>query len=290
MAVAGPLVSAVLAVIFWLVAVLGYQMGWSHPVVIVLGYLGAINALVLAFNLVPAFPLDGGRVLRSILWGVTGNVRRATRWASYAGQTFAWVLIAWGVLQFFSHNWVGGMWIALIGLFLNGAAKSGYQQVLIRQALQGEPVRRFMNPNPIVVAPSLDLLHWVEDFVYRYHHHAFPVATDGRLAGVVTTQALSQMPRGEWTGHTVGEVMASDLRTLTIAADADAMEALTKMQRTGSSLLVVTEGDRLLGIVSLKDLLRFLNLKLELEGTDTSAPEAARSSDEAKQRPVAFHR
>jgi Zn-dependent protease/CBS domain-containing protein len=290
MAVAGPLVSAVLAAVFWGVAVVGYHGGWSHPVVIVLGYLASINAVVLVFNMVPAFPLDGGRVLRSILWGATGSLRRATRWASYAGQAFAWVLIAWGVLQFFSHNWVGGMWSALIGMFLNGAARSSYQQVLIRQALQGEPVRRFMNTNPIVVPPSLDLLHWVEDYVYRYHHRAFPVAANGRLEGVVTTQALSQIPRGEWAEHTVGEVLVADLRAVSIAADADALEALGKMQRTGSSRLLVTDGDRLVGIVSLKDLLRFLDLKLELEGSQASGPEAARSSAEAKQRDMAFHR
>jgi hypothetical protein len=87
------------------------------------------------------------------------------------------------VLQFFSHDWVGGIWSVLIGMFLNSAARSGYQQVLIQQALQGEPVRRFMNANPIVVPPSLDLGHWVEDFVYRYHHRAFPVAANGRLEG-----------------------------------------------------------------------------------------------------------
>jgi Zn-dependent protease/predicted transcriptional regulator len=267
MAVAGPLVSAVLAVIFWVVAVVGYKGGWSHPVVIVLGYLATINTMVLIFNMVPAFPLDGGRVLRSILWAATGNVRRATRWASYAGQAFAWVLIAWGVLQFFSHNWVGGMWSILIGMFLNGAAKSGYQQVLIRQALQGEPVRRFMNSNPIVVSPLLDLHHWVDDFVYRYHHRAFPVVSDGHLQGMITTQALNQIPQGEWGEHAVSDVMTPDLQAVSIAADADALEALEKMQRTSSSRLLVTEGDRLLGIVSLKDLLRFLSLKLELQGS-----------------------
>jgi Zn-dependent protease len=192
MAAAGPLVSAVLAAVFWVVAVVGYQGGWPHPVVVVLGYLATINALVLIFNLVPAFPLDGGRVLRSILWAATGNLRRATRWASYAGQTFAWVLITVGVLQFFAHDWVGGIWSVLIGMFLNSAARSGYQQVLLRQALQGEPVRRFMNANPIVVSPSLDLRHWVEDFVYRYHHRAFPVAANGRR-GV----GRAHRPRGD---------------------------------------------------------------------------------------------
>jgi CBS domain-containing protein len=268
MAVAGPFVSAVLALVFWVVAMVGYQWGWPYPVVIVLGYLATINAVVLVFNMVPAFPLDGGRVLRSILWGITGNLRRATRWAAAIGQAFAWVLIAWGVVQFFGHNWIGGIWCALIGMFLNGAAKSGYQQVLIRQALQGESVRRFMNPDPIVVPPSLDLLHWVEDYVYRYHHRAFPVASNGKPEGIVTTQALGKIPRGEWANHTVSEVLVPDFRTLSIAADADALEALRKMQRTGSSRLLVTDGDRLVGIVSLKDLLRFLNLKLELEGED----------------------
>jgi Zn-dependent protease/CBS domain-containing protein len=272
MAIAGPLVSVVLAIAFAVLAAVGFQGGWPHPVVIVLGYLAAINGLVLLFNLVPAFPLDGGRVLRSILWGVTGNVRRSTYWASLAGQAFAWFLIAWGIVEFFAGNWLGGVWIGLIGIFLNSAAQGGYQQVLIRQALQGEPVRRFMNPKPIVVTPSLDLLHWVEDFVYRYHHRAFPVTTDGHLEGMVTTQALGRVPRGEWAYHTVGEVMAKDLRAVTIAADADALEALGKMQRTGSSRLLVTEGDHLLGLVSLKDLLHFLNLKLELEETSNRHP------------------
>jgi Zn-dependent protease/CBS domain-containing protein len=272
MAIAGPLVSVVLAIAFAVLAAVGFQGGWPHAVVIVLGYLAAINALVLVFNLVPAFPLDGGRVLRSLLWAATGNVRRATYWASLAGRAFAWFLIGWGILDLFAGDWLGGVWIGLIGLFLNSAAQGSYQQVLVRQALQGEPVRRFMNASPIVVTPSLDLLHWVEDFVYRYHHRAFPVVTDGRLEGVVTTRALGGVPRSEWAYHTVGEVMAKDLGTVTIGADADALEALSKMQRTGSSRLLVTDKDRLVGLVSLKDLLHFLNLKLELEQTSSRRP------------------
>jgi Zn-dependent protease/CBS domain-containing protein len=268
MAIAGPIVSAVLAGLFWIVAEVGYHGNWPHPVVIVLGYLATINLVVLIFNMVPAFPLDGGRVLRSILWGITGNVRRATRWASFAGQPFAFILIAWGVLLFFSHNWVGGIWSVLIGMFLNTAAGSGYQQVVIRQALQGEPVRRFMNTNPVVVSPSLHLLDWVEDYVYRYHHRAFPVASNGHLEGVITTQDISDIPRREWGEHTVSEVMSTDLQAVGISANADAMEALSKMQRNGLSRLVVTEEGRIVGLVSLKDLLRFLNLKLELGDHD----------------------
>ena len=147
-----------------------------------------------------------------------------------------------------------------------------------------------MNTNPIVVEPSLDLRHWVEDFVYRYHHRAFPVASNGRLEGIVTTQALSQVPREEWAAHTVGEVMDRDLRAVAIPPTADALDALTKMQRGGVSRLLVTEGDRLVGIVSLKDLLRFLNVKLELEGSEKSGPRPNGFSADTRNREMAVPR
>ena len=267
MAIAGPAVSLVLAILFWVIAVAGFQGGWPHPVVLVLGYLAAINAVVLAFNLIPAFPLDGGRVLRSILWGVSGNVREATFWASLAGRAFAWFLMGVGIVEFFQGHWVGGIWTGLIGLFLNNAARSSYQQVLVRETLSGELVQHFMNPHPIVVDPALDLLHWVEDYVYRYHHRSFPVVSNERLQGIITTQVLNQISRDDWSKHTVGEVMSTNIETVSIPARTDALEALGKMQRTNSSRLLVTEGEHLLGIVSVKDLLRFLDLKLELDST-----------------------
>jgi Zn-dependent protease/CBS domain-containing protein len=268
MAIAGPIVSAVLAALFWLLSAMAAQADSGRQIVVMLQYLAWINLSVLVFNLVPAFPLDGGRVLRSILWGALGNLRRATYWASLLGQGFAWLLIALGVLQFFAGNIVGGMWLGLIGLFLSNAAQGSYQQVLARQALQGEPVRRFMNPEPIVVPPSLDLQTWVEDYVYRYHHKTYPVTSNGHLEGVVSTGALAQYPRREWDRHTVAEAMRQDLQAISLTPDADALKALEQMQRTGSSRLLVTDNGRLVGIVSLKDLLRFLQLKLELESGD----------------------
>jgi Zn-dependent protease len=265
MAIAGPVVSAVLGVLFAVLAYFGSENGWMAPVVLVLRYLAIINFLMLAFNLLPAFPLDGGRVLRAILWAISHNLRRATYWASLCGQGFAWLLIFWGVWMFFHQNFFGGIWMCLVAMFLNNAARGSYEQVLVRQVLQGETIDRFMNREPIVVPPTLDLRHWVEDYVYRYHRKAFPVGTDGHLEGFVSTQALSSLPREEWDRHTVGEVMRQDLRAISVPPGADALAILSKMQRTGSSRLLVTEGDRLLGIVSLKDLLRYLTLKLELE-------------------------
>ncbi len=289
MAVAGPVVSLLLAVAFWILATVGYHAGWPRGVVLVLGYLGAINGLVLLFNLVPAFPLDGGRVLRSILWGLTGRLRRATYWASLAGRGFAWLLIAWGIFQFFSGEWLGGIWMGLIGMFLNRAAQGSYQQVVIRQALHGEPVVRFMNPDPIVVPPTLDLRHWVEDFVYRYHHRAFPVVFDGHLQGLITTEALNDVPREEWSHKAVGEAMQNDLEVFTLSPNADAVLALDKMQRNGMSRLLVADGDRLLGLVSMKDLLRFLSLKMDLEGVEDERPDSAPPLPRTRDEQFAHH-
>lgn len=290
MAIAGPAVSAVLGGLFLALYALGFQLGWPEAVLAVFRWLGWINLILLGFNMIPGFPLDGGRVLRSILWGATGNLRRATWWASLGGRAFAWFLIAWGLLivftPFFSPeangsrglNW-GGLWLIFIGWFVNNAAKGSYRQVLVKQALGGEPVRRFMNPQPVVVPPTTNLRHFVEDYVYHLHRKAFPVGEDGRLEGYVSTRMLGQYPREEWGGHTIADVMELDWKARSVAPDDDALKVLSKMQRTGLSRLLVVEGEKLVGIVSLKDLMRFLHLKLELgdgdgDGTKSGAPAA----------------
>ncbi len=262
MAIAGPAVSAVLFVIFLIASMLQMPVELRFPLM----YLAWINLAVLIFNMIPAFPLDGGRVLRSILWAVMDNVRRATYIAALLGQGFAWLFIFVGVLQLFSGNFLQGIWLGLIGMFLNNAAQASYQSVYIRQILGGEPVARFMTREPIVVPPDIDLRRLVEDYMYRYHRKMFPVTSNGRLQGVISTQELARIPREEWDIRKVGEVMRQDLDVCSIPPTADALQALSRMQRNGCSrLLVVDQQGQLVGIVSLKDLLRFLDLKLELE-------------------------
>ncbi len=277
MAIAGPIVSAVLGALFLLLTAVGRSAGWPEPPLMAFQWLGVINLVLVAFNIVPAFPLDGGRVFRSILWAITGQLRKATYWASILGRGFGWLLIILGILSLFTPltgggGNLGGLWLIFIGWFIDRAARSSYQQVLLRQALGGEPVRRFMNPHPITVPQETQLRNFVEDYVYRYHRKAFPVGAEGRLDGFVTTQALANLPRDEWDAHTVADVMQRDLKPVSISPDADALKALGKMQRTGLSRLLVVEGDQLAGIVSLKDLLRFLHLKLELEGDGGDEP------------------
>ena len=154
MAIAGPLSSILIALIFYGIHAAGKQAGLAEPINGVVGYLAWINAILAGFNLLPAFPLDGGRVLRSILWGVKKNLRWATYISSRIGSGFGILLIVLGVIQVFRGNFIGGMWWFLIGMFLQGAAKASYQQLLTRRALEGEPISRFMKSDAVTVPPS----------------------------------------------------------------------------------------------------------------------------------------
>ena len=265
MAMAGPVTSIILALIFFGLASGVRQADFPVPVFGVLQYLGGINGILAAFNLVPAFPLDGGRVLRSILWGIGHDLRWATRIASKIGYFFAVILIGLGFLQVIQGNFIGGVWWVLIGFFLQNAAKMSYQQLLAREVLQGEPVRRFMHGEPTVVSPSLSIKQLVEDYFYTYHYKMFPVVSEGKLVGCISTQQVKNIPREDWESHTVAEFSNSCDAGNSIPPDTDALKALEIMNRTNSSRLLVTEGDKLVGILSLKDLLQFFSLKVELE-------------------------
>ncbi len=190
MAIAGPAASIGLALGFYGLAMLLRAVGLAVPLSIVLQWLGFINTVLAVFNMVPAFPLDGGRAFRAALWHRYGDLARATRVAANVGSTFGLFLIAFGVFNLFTGNIVGGIWAALIGMFLRGAAAASYTQMLTRRALEGEPVRRFMTPRPETVPPNISLLTLVEDYMYRSYHQLYPVTEDGRLLASSTQQLL----------------------------------------------------------------------------------------------------
>jgi len=266
MAAVGPVSSIVIAGIFYAVYSAGVGAGIPKPVNGVLQYLAFINAILAAFNIIPAFPLDGGRVLRSILWGIKGNLRWATRISSWIGSGFGVLLIVLGVLNFFGGNFIGGMWWFLIGMFLYSAARMSYQQLLTRRALEGESVRRFMKTDPVTVTPDMTVDRLVEDFVYVFHHKMYPVVSDSdKVDGCVTTRQIKEVPREEWSRKRVKDIEVPCSEDNTIAPDADAIKALSLMNRSGTSRLIVKEGDRLAGVISLKDMLKFLSLRVELD-------------------------
>jgi Zn-dependent protease len=265
-AMVGPLSSIVIALACHGIHILGFRGGWPQSINGVVQYLAYINSLLAAFNLLPAFPLDGGRMLRAALWALRKNLRWATRIASAIGSGFALLLMFFGVFQFFfTGNLIGGIWSFLIGVFLRGAARMSYQQLLIRKALEGEQVRRFMKTDPLTVPPSASVRQLVEDYIYKYHFKMFPVTEgSGKLIGCVSTKELDGVPREEWNLKTVSELATQCSSENTIEPQADAMKALSLMARTGSSRLIVVEGNRVVGIITLKDMLKFLSLKLEL--------------------------
>lgn len=265
MAIAGPIVSLLLGVVFLLLYRLGIAVDWPVPLIGVLGYLGWINLILLVFNLIPAFPLDGGRVLRSALWASKKNLRWATRIASMIGSTFAFILIGWGIVRFLFGDFIGGIWYVFLGWFLHQAAQASYTQVLMRETLAGEPVRRFMNEAPITVSPDTSIQDLVDNYFYKHPHKVYPLVEQDSLVGCVNIDDVKRIPKSEWATHSARELATPCNPESTIRPDVEAADALSNMSRAHVNRLMVVDHGHLLGIVALKDLMLFFSRKLELE-------------------------
>jgi len=265
MAIVGPLSSFLLSGIFYFLGTSARSAGWPILITGVLIYLAWLNFILAAFNLIPAFPLDGGRVLRSILWGAKHNLKWATHIASVMGSSFGYILMAFGVISFISGNVIGGIWSFLIGSFVRGASQMSYRQMIIKKALTGENIGRFMKSEPVTVPPSLGISELVQDYFYKYHYKMFPVLENGRLKGCITTKEVKSIAPHQWNNHTVGDLAQPCSNENTISLKEDAVRALSIMNKTSNSRLMVLDGDKLVGIVTLKDLLQFLALKIDLE-------------------------
>jgi Zn-dependent protease/predicted transcriptional regulator len=241
------------------------------PLATLVMWLGQVNIVLALFNLVPGFPLDGGRVLRAIAWGVTGDLRRATRLASAAGQAFAWILIGIGLamilgirVPLFGTGAVAGLWLAFIGWFLNNAAVAGYRQLVMRDALHDVPVERVMQRDVAVVAPEIPVTRLVDEYLLRSPQQAFPVVENGRLAGLVTWHDAQKLERSAWERSTVRDIMTPAEKLTIIGPHDDVLEALSAVGTAGSaketSHLPVVEQGKLLGLLRLQDVPRWLAL------------------------------
>jgi Zn-dependent protease/CBS domain-containing protein len=266
MAIAGPVSSFVLAALLRLAAAGAQGGAWPEPVIGVLSTLAVINFTVAVFNLAPAFPLDGGRVLRAALWHWRRNLQEATFISSRIGRGFGTALMILGIVGFVGGNLIGGMWWFLIGIFVRGAASSSYQQLVLKDMVEGQPVSRFMRTDPVTVAPSLSIAEWVEDYVYRYHYKMYPVVDGARLLGCVSVDSLERLNRNDWSSTPVADVMEKRSESNTVDAGLDTMALLRNiLQPAGRSRFMVVEDDRLVGIIALKDLLELISLKLQIE-------------------------
>ncbi len=269
MAIAGPLSSFALGGTFYGLALLGGRLGVPAPVIGVTAYVAVMNVVLAVFNMLPGFPLDGGRVLRSILWYWKGDLRWATGVATGVGKGFGLALVALGVMNLVLGSLVAGIWWLLIGLFLRSAADRSYRQVVVRQALEGKNVRRFMDEAPVKVAPWATVDTLVREYAYKYRQRVFPVAENGNLFGSVDLRQLKSLPLKEWGRHAVLEYTQPCSDENSIAPEDDATEALARMGRAHTRRLLVVEDSKLVGIIALRDVLQFLSMKIELGDTET---------------------
>jgi Zn-dependent protease/CBS domain-containing protein len=238
------------------------------PVPTLLLWLGPINLLLGVFNLIPGFPLDGGRILRATLWAVTGNLQRATRWAAGVGQIISLLLIVAGIsmifgatIPFLGSGFINGLWLAIIGWFLNNAAVQSYRQVVIEDVLEGVPIVNLMRTNPPTVSADITISTLVHEYIMNRDDHAFPVEVDGELVGLVTLEDVRTIGREQWDTTYVRDVMTPDSRLATLPATAEADEALHQLSQLDVSQMPVVENGRLVGLIRRRDIMKWLQLQ-----------------------------
>lgn len=284
MAVVGPLTSIVLGIIFLALARIGVTssermletprevMLELGPVATLLLWLGPINIFLGIFNLLPGFPLDGGRVLRSILWQATGSLQRATRWATGVGRVIGWLFILTGIamafgarVPIFGTGFVSGLWLVFIGWFLSNAATASYQQTIIHNLLEDVPVSRLMRANVPTVAPNLTISTLVYEHVMGTDEQAFPVVENEQMIGLVCLEDIRRVPRDQWDHLTVGDIMTRAGQLDVVAAREDASEALEKLTRRDVRQIPVVDNGHLVGLLRRRDILKWLDVQSSAE-------------------------
>jgi Zn-dependent protease/CBS domain-containing protein len=264
-ALGGPAVSLVLAAIYGLLAWLLDSRGAEETRLVCL-WLAQTNVFLVIFNMIPGYPLDGGRVLRALIWAKTGRLRHATYITSRIGIGFSWVLIALGVYLILGRHWNGIVFI-LIAFFLKSAAESGYHTALQREMLADVRVRDLMTAEPVAISEHLPINLAVDDFFMAGHHVAYPVcAADGQFRGLLRLDFLKEVPREKWPYTTAGEVVAERSgNDLCIGVEQSATRAMKMLLAPELNRLAVVENGKLVGIVTRHDLLHFIKIHAELE-------------------------
>jgi Zn-dependent protease/CBS domain-containing protein len=253
-AIAGPLVTLGLGGLFIGVSLAGLPQA-VHGV---LAWLGYINLVLLVFNLLPALPLDGGRVLRSVLWQIKGDLVAATRIAADVARGFAYLFISVGVVLFIFQGLFSGAWLAFIGWFLLQAASAEARYVLARQALDGFRVRDLMTPDPVTVAPDLTLGRFMDEVVWEQRHTTYPVVEDDQPVGLLPFRRVAEVPRREWDDKHVRDCMVEPEQVPQLQQDEPAIDALGEFGEASVNRALVLSDGRLVGLLSKSDLSRAL--------------------------------
>ena len=266
MGLIGPITSLVIGIIC---LALSYALGWTppefpaRPLPAMLMWLGYINIMLGVFNLIPGFPLDGGRVLRAIVWWIVGDGKRATTIAARIGQFIAFGMIVFGIFRFFGGAGFGGLWIAFIGWFLLSASRESYAQVAITEGLRGVRVADVMSHDFPTVDGHTNLQTFVEEHLVRTGRRFFVVTINGRAEGVISPNQVSAVERNRWPYTTVDDVMLPLAETRAVAPETLVTEALEVMANEDLNQLPVTTNGALAGLISRRHILQLLQTRSE---------------------------
>jgi len=264
MAAAGPACSLVIGGLFALLWVL--TRGVIEPVAAMAYWLAQINVVLAVFNLIPGFPLDGGRVLRSLMWHFTGNYQRSTRIATWLGKGVAYAFILGGILMMFLlHEWLSGLWLILIGWFLQNAASISYHQVQQRETLRRFTASQVMTSNYIVVPPNITVSQLVQRYVLLAGHSFFPVADEGKFKGVLTLDNIKSVSQSNWDTTRVEEIMVPIDQLKVASPEQDALSIAEQMEENDINQMLVVNEDRVIGLIARDNLIRFLRTRAELK-------------------------
>ena len=266
MAAAGPACSLIIGGLFYLLALL--TQNTIGPVAAMSFYLALANGLLAAFNLIPGFPLDGGRVFRSLVWRFTGNYKRSSQIATWLGRGVAYAFILGGILIIFLHlfglSWFDGIWIAFIGWFLDNAASASYHQVQWREALRGLAVSQMMTSDYSVVPPNITVSQLVQEYVLAKGYHLFMVSDEGRFKGILTLQSIKSIPQSSWNTTQVEKIMVPVDKLKVASPEQEALSAMEQMEENDIHQMAVVSENRVIGLITRESLLRFLRARTEL--------------------------
>jgi len=262
-ALAGPLSSLLLGAVFgamWL-----FTRGINEPAMAVALYLARVNVLLALFNLIPGFPLDGGRVFRSILWHFSGNLRLATRIAAGAGQAVAFLFILWGIFLIFGGNLLNGLWIAFIGWFLNNAANSSHREVAVREILEGVTASDLMSRECLAVPAALSIDELVREYILPTGARCFLVEGGEGIVGMVTIHSIKKIPRSRWTETPLSQAMLALDSLNKVRASDPITEVLRWMDEDGVNQLPVMDNGNLIGMIRRDNLVGYIRTRSELQ-------------------------
>lgn len=262
-AAAGPLTSILIGFFFFLIEA-SFGQNLRIEILSTVRYLKFINFALAFFNLVPGFPLDGGRLLRAILWKNSGDIKSATKIASRFGQGFALILMFLGVFQAFTGQFLSGIWFIFIGFFLDQASKASYQQLLLRESLGGVKIADIMTKEIVSIDGDIFLKSLIDDYFLRYRHSSYPVMDRDSVVGVISIKNVKDVPREKWESTKAREAMIPVTDSLVANPGEEAVLVLNRMLKNGVSKVVIIKDSRLLGILTLQDIMRLFKIKTNL--------------------------